>query len=188
MSRFRCNHIPANCKRCGECCRFKPASSLTKDEEKSILIAIFRGTGFIYPYGLATPGLSIQSYEIGKLEKLAKLKGTKLNLRPNKVLHDMKRNLTIVFDWLLACGECPFLKDGKECTIYDERFDICRLFPDIGQKLPEVEKRHSVAAELIKSGEIVMPSADNYPELCALALNSEMVNFDDFIEIHDFED
>jgi Fe-S-cluster containining protein len=188
MSRFKCDHVQDSCKRCGECCRFKPAKSLTKEEEKSILIAIFRGTGFIYPYGLATPGLAIQSYEKGKLETLAHLKGIKLNLRPNKVLHDAKRNLTIVFDWVLACDECPFLKDGQECIIYEERFDICRLFPDIGGKLQEVEKRHSVVAELIKSGELVMPSADNYPELCALALNSEMVNFDEFVEINDFED
>ena len=186
MSRFQCDHNPTSCKRCAECCRFHPAGSLTKEEESDILIAIFRNTGFIYPYGLANPGLTIQSYEVGKLETLARHKGMKPNLRPNKVLHDAKRHLTIVFDWLLACDQCPFLADGKDCTIYDERFDICRLFPDIGQKLPEVEKRHAVAAELIKSGEIEMPSADSYPELCALALGSEMVNFDSFVRIDGF--
>jgi Fe-S-cluster containining protein len=188
MTRFACGSKAANCKRCAECCRFKPASSLTKEEEKSLLIAIFGKTGFIYPYGLAIPGLAIQSYEVRKLARLAALNGVKLSLKPNKVLHDVKRNLTIVFDWLLACEACPFLKDGKDCMIYAERFDICRLFPDIGQKLPEVEKRHSVAAELIRSGELEMPSAESYPELCALALSSELINFDDFVEIRDFED
>jgi Fe-S-cluster containining protein len=188
MARFACDRKPGSCTRCGECCRFEPAKSLTPPEEESILSAIFRQTGFIYPYGLAAPGLDIQSYEYHRFQALSALKGIKIELRPKKVLYDAKRKLTIVFDWLLPCTECPFLKNKKECLIYEDRFDICRLFPSIEQKLPEVEKRHQVAAELIKSGELVMPSGERYSELCGLALSADKVNFDDFVEIKEFED
>lgn len=188
MTRFSCDNKPGSCTRCGGCCRFTPAKSLTPEEEESILSMIFRQTGFIYPYGLAAPGLDIQSYEYQKFQALSAAKGIKIRLRPKKVIYDLKRKLTIVFDWLLPCTECPFLKEGKECLIYEDRFDICRLFPDIGQKLPDVEKRHDVAAELIRSGELEMPSAERYSELCGLALGAEMVNFDDFVEIKEFDD
>lgn len=188
MARFRCGKIPEKCSRCGECCRFEVAKSLTKEEEESVLTAIFRKTGFIYPYGLSSPGLDIQSYEYGRIQKLAEEKGINLELRPKKVIYDAKRQLTIVFDWLLPCTECPFLQKKNGCSIYSERPDICKLFPDIGQKIAEVEKRHSVALELIKEGVIVMPQADSYAELVRLAQNSELTNFDDFVEIRDFED
>jgi len=200
MTRFACDTKPGKCTRCAECCRFEPAKSLTPGEEESILSSIFRQTGFIYPYGLATPGLDIQSYEYHKFQALSLVKGINIELRPKKVLYDAKRQLTIVFDWLLPCSKCPFLKEGLgtqeskgrkecgECLIYEDRFEICRLFPDIGQKLPEVEKRHQVAAELIKSGIIEMPSGERYSELCGLALSAEKVNFDDFVEIRDYDD
>lgn len=196
MTRFACDRKPGNCTRCGECCRFEPAKSLTPAEEESVLAAIFRQTGFIYPYGLAAPGLDIQSYEYHKFQAMSAVKKIKIGLRPKKVLYDAKRNLTIVFDWLLPCTECPFLKDGgkkeskncKECIVYEDRFDICRLFPMTDQKLPEVEKRHQVAAELISQGIIEMPAGERYSELCGQALSAELVNFDDFVEIKEFED
>ena len=183
MPKFKCKKVPGKCVRCGGCCRFGSAKSLTEEEEEKILTALFRSTGFIYPYGLFSPGLDIQSYEYSRFQRIASENGVKLELRPKKALYDTKRQLTIVFDWLLPCTECPFLRKKTECLIYDERFEICRLFPSTGQKLPEVEKRHAVVAELIKSGEIVMPSADNYQELVKLALASELINFDDFVEI-----
>lgn len=188
MERFECGHNPDRCTRCGECCRFKPAKSLTPAEEESVLAAIFRQTGFIYPFGLASPGLGIQSYEYHKFQALSAAKGITIPLRPKKVLYDEKRNLTIVFDWLLPCSACPFLEGKNECQIYEDRFDICRLFPKTDEKLPEVEKRHQVAAELIRSGEIKMPSAERYSELCSLALSADQVNFDDFVEIREYDD
>lgn len=188
MSRFRCGHVAGNCTRCAECCKFEAASSLTEKEEESILISIFRKTGFIYPHGLSNPGLDIQSYEYERFLRLAEAKGLKIELQPKKVLYDTKRQLTIVFDWLLPCKVCPFLKEDKGCSIYQERFDICRLFPEIEKDLPEVEKRHAVASQLIQQGEIIMPSAESYPALVKLALLSEAINFDSLVEIKEFED
>ena len=188
MSRFACDKTPGKCTRCGECCRFEAPKALTREEEEAVLTAIFQKTGFIYPYGLCSPGLDIQSYEYHKIQKLAQDKGVNLELRPKKVLYDTKRQLTIVFDWLLPCSECPFLKQKNECLIYEERPDLCRLFPDTGEKIAEVEKRHSVVPELIKQQVIVMPQANSYPELVLLAKSSELINFDDFVQIKDFED
>ncbi len=197
MAKFACEKRPGFCTRCGECCRFEAPKSLSPAEEEAILSAIFRQTGFIYPYGLSTPGLDIQSYEYQKFQALSTAKGIRIELRPKKALYDAKRKLTIVFDWLLPCTECPFLKEGKdandakgcrECIIYEDRFDICRLFPETGNKLPEVEKRHEVAAELVKSCVIEMPSGERYSDLCGLALGAELVNFDDFVEIRDYDE
>jgi Fe-S-cluster containining protein len=188
MSRFACSSTPGRCTRCAECCRFEAPRSLTKEEEETVLIAIFQKTGFIYPYGLSTAGLDIQSYEYSKLQNLATEKGINLELRPKKVLYDTKRQLTIVFDWLLPCAECPFLDARNVCLIYPDRPDLCRLFPDTSGKIAEVEKRHSIVPELIKQEVIAMPQANSYPELTLLAKSSELINFDDFVEIKDFED
>ena len=188
MSRFACGKISGECTRCGGCCRFEAPKSLTEEEEETVLTAIFQKTGFIYPYGLSSPGLDIQSYEYTKIQRLAQDKGVNLELRPKKVLYDTKRQLTIVFDWLLPCTECPFLINKNECSIYPERPDLCKLFPDTGEKIAEVEKRHSIVPELIKQEVIVMPQANSYSELVLLAKSSELINFDDFVEIKDIDD
>ena len=36
-----------------------------------------------------------------------------------------------VWDWFVDHEVCPFLKGDNECTIYEYRPEICRMFPEI---------------------------------------------------------
>jgi Fe-S-cluster containining protein len=67
-------------------------------------------------------GLPLFDFEKERALKIAKQLGLKLDIRPTEIV-DGKTVLYGMFS-----EPCPFLKDNK-CSIYDERFLICRQFP-----------------------------------------------------------
>jgi Fe-S-cluster containining protein len=72
-------------------------------------------------------GLPLFDFEVEKLRK--EYRGEyKLNIRPTEIFLDKKSGKRFAVLYGLFNEPCIFLKDNK-CTIYNERFLICRAFP-----------------------------------------------------------
>jgi Fe-S-cluster containining protein len=179
MSRFRCDKHAEGCVRCAECCRFGSRITLTATQEKLIKKRLFEETGFLYLYPFTRFGIGIQSYEYEKAKDLARKYGIKLKMLPKKVVYDKKSKKIIVFDWFLDHKACPFLKGRNECLIYEERFELCRLFPETDKKLLKVEERLKRLNKLISDEKIIIYKNKRYDKLIILAKKAEMVNFED---------
>lgn len=182
MPKFGCGKQADRCVRCAECCRFRGKIDLTPSQEKLIKERLFEGTGFLYFYPFSRFGLGIQGYEYANALKLARKLGIRLKILPKKVVYDKKTKKTIVFDWFMDHKVCPFLKNKNECTVYAERFELCRLFPETAKKAPKTEERLKKLDRLISEGVIVVPKNKRYEELIRLAKKAEMVNFEDYLQ------
>ncbi len=73
-------------------------------------------------------GLPLFEFEKKKAEEIALQRGIILDIRPTEVFLDKLSGNRFAVLYGLFQEPCPFLKDNK-CTIYDERFMICRQFP-----------------------------------------------------------
>ena len=60
----------------------------------------------------------------------AKEKGINVEILPNKLIYDKKKDNVYVFDYYLNHGKCPFYQH-KECTIYEDRPLACKKYPRI---------------------------------------------------------
>ncbi len=136
---------------------------------------LFEKTGFVYLHGFDKIG--VQSYEYEKAKRLAE-QVVDLDLKPKKVIFDENTGKTIVFDWCIDHDVCPFLKDNL-CSIYEDRFDICKAFPDYSKKIDKVEELWEKSQELIRRG--VIRLSDSYEEALEKAKKGKLVNFVDFL-------
>ena len=182
MPEFRCTRKPGSCVRCGSCCRFEGKLNLSDTELCRIRYAFFQKTRLIYLSSIEDMGLPVQTYEYEQLRKHAESLGLKINLIPGKCVYDLHTGKTIVFDWLLECRVCPFLSGTNSCIIYDDRFDICRLFPDTQKNIPDVDIRFEKLQELISKGKIQLPEDMPYEEQIELARSAPRINFEEFLD------
>jgi len=101
---------------------------LHPEDERILKEKIYKSKGIIYLYPFSQFGLPFKPDEVKKFEKIAKEKKVKCSFRPLKVV--IKDGKPIAIDYFLDMDACPFLVDNK-CTIYENRFSVCRAFPDI---------------------------------------------------------
>ncbi|MBP7708415.1 YkgJ family cysteine cluster protein [Candidatus Pacearchaeota archaeon] len=73
-------------------------------------------------------GLPLFEFEKKKAKEIALRKGIAINILPTEVFLDKKSGQRFAVLYGLFQEPCPFLKDNQ-CSIYDERFMICRQFP-----------------------------------------------------------
>jgi len=126
MHEYECKRT-LECKRCGDCCRFRPPKSFSDKEDHDIRQAMYEKTGIIYIYPLERFTISITSKEKETMERKAEELNIKLVIRPKKLM--IKDGKIAVLDWFLDHEHCPFLKDDNVCQIYEDRPLICKVFP-----------------------------------------------------------
>ncbi len=107
------------CNRCGCCCR--GIKRKFPGEPHKIL---FR-TG-----GSENIGLPLFEWEMEKLKEEAEKRGSEISIKPLQYFYDKKAEKAVIVTWHLDHSTCPFLGDN-DCTIYENRPGVCRMFPVI---------------------------------------------------------
>lgn len=125
MSRFKCNQKENSCVQCGDCCRRYPME-LDPQDEVLIREKIYETKGVVYPYPFKEFGLPFKPDEVERFKEIAKKKNVVANFKPLKVI--IKDGKPVIIDYFLDADACPFLINNS-CTIYEDRFSVCRAFP-----------------------------------------------------------
>jgi Fe-S-cluster containining protein len=73
-------------------------------------------------------GLPLFEFEKKRAEEMALKRGIKLNIGPTEVFRDLKSGKKFAVLYGLFQEPCPFLVDNR-CSVYEERFMICKQFP-----------------------------------------------------------
>ena len=111
---------------CGDCCRRFP-SNINAEEEAFLRHEIYKKKGIIYLYPFRIFGIPFKPYELPRFKKMAEERGLTFDFKPLKVV--IQNKTPVIIDYFLDMDACPFLKDNK-CTVYEQRFEICKAFPD----------------------------------------------------------
>lgn len=101
-----------------------------KDEE-AIKVQVYRRTRVLYLYPLNRYTISLSHEEKARLERIGKERNVPITILPKKVIYDAVNDKARVWDWFVDHEVCPFLRGDNECTIYEDRPEICRMFPEI---------------------------------------------------------
>ncbi len=118
-----------HCVRTGECCHIREDISLSAAEEKSIKAQVYRTLGVIYLYPMKRYTISLTENEKDWMEAEAKKRNLKFKVLPKRVFYDEASNKAFVYDWFVDHDVCPFLRNGNDCSIYQNRPLICKDFP-----------------------------------------------------------
>ncbi|MBI4145742.1 YkgJ family cysteine cluster protein [Candidatus Woesearchaeota archaeon] len=162
MSKFPCQDGEP-CNRCGGCCHIRENFRMDVQDEQSVKQKVYARTRVLYLYPMNRYTISLSNEEKQRLERLAKERGLKLSILPKKVIYDAVGDKAFVWDWFVDHEVCPFLKGDNECTIYEHRPEICRMFPEVkNEQLFEIQ-------QFVKD----IPAADvPYAELIKRASNA----------------
>jgi Fe-S-cluster containining protein len=118
-----------HCVRTGECCRIREAIAIDPAEELELKQHVYATSGVVYLYPFARYTISLSHPEAQWMKAEAKRRGLTFKVLPKKVLYDAARDIAVVFDWFVDHDVCPFLEGGNNCTVYDNRPQICKDFP-----------------------------------------------------------
>lgn len=121
------------CTVCGDCCT-----------GFSVVIDPWVEDGIVHMVREGSVGVEVWPWEARLLIPEAQASGKDLILLPSNVILDKMRDTAIALSYFVANESCPFL-EGKECTIYKERPNVCRYFPlvlgssglDLSDRCPE---------------------------------------------------
>ena len=122
--KYKCG-LKGPCKKCGNCCRFRPIK-IEFDEEK-VKREFYYATGFLYLFSFTRMTITLLPWEVKILKNEAKKRGISIKILPKKFV--LKNNEAVPIDYFLDHDVCPFLSKNL-CTIYEKRPLICRCFPD----------------------------------------------------------
>lgn len=100
-------------------------------DELKIKRKVYERTRVLYLFPMNRYTISLSHGEKARLERIAKERGVQISILPKKVIYDAKNDKAVVWDWFVDHDICPFLKGDNECTIYEDRPEICRMFPEI---------------------------------------------------------
>lgn len=114
------------CRNCGRCCR-----DFDTDDESNRKAGFFVGPVF----RLNPINLPFFDWEVPFIEEELKKISSERKIVPSQLVFDIIHGETIVVDYSLDDGVCPFLVGGK-CGIYEKRPIVCRQYPLI-HDLPE---------------------------------------------------
>ncbi|MBW3021782.1 YkgJ family cysteine cluster protein [Candidatus Woesearchaeota archaeon] len=126
MSRFKCNKS-GECLRCTGCCHFRENAVLTDEEDYQLRKQMWEQKSILYLFPFHKYTISLTKNEKETLEKKAKEKNIKIKIIPKKIMLD-KNLKPVVLDWCVDADVCPFL-EGNECSIYEDRPEVCKTFP-----------------------------------------------------------
>lgn len=115
-----------HCSRCGDCCRRHP-SDISPEEEAFLRRDIYEKKGIIYLYPFRTFGIPFKPYELPRFRKMANERGLDFDFKPLKII--IQNGTPVIIDYFLDMDACPFLSNNQ-CTVYEDRFEICKAFPD----------------------------------------------------------
>lgn len=130
MAKFVCQEGQP-CNRCGGCCKIRENFRMDVKDEHHIKEQVYRRTRVLYLYPLNRYTISLSHEEKARLERIGKERNVPINILPKKVIYDAVNDKAQVWDWFVDHNVCPFLKGDNECTIYEDRPEICRMFPEI---------------------------------------------------------
>jgi Fe-S-cluster containining protein len=109
------------CKKCSHCC-----STIQLDLEAQGLFPGYFNSAYILH--CCKPSLTLFDWEAKEMNEIAEKEGINFKLMPYKLVYDTKTKTTIIMQYAVVHDVCPFLK-FSQCSIYDKRPLICRLFP-----------------------------------------------------------
>ncbi|MBS3148072.1 YkgJ family cysteine cluster protein [Candidatus Woesearchaeota archaeon] len=130
MAKFPCQNGEP-CNRCGGCCKIRENFRMDVVDELTIKQKVYARTRVIYLYPMNRYTISLSHEEKARLERIAKERSVSISILPKKVIYDAVNDKAVVWDWFVDHDICPFLKGDNECTIYEDRPEICRMFPEI---------------------------------------------------------
>ncbi len=116
-----------NCIKCGECCS-NIRGRIDGDEKEFIESNFFGKMPIVQLVPVDKMSLSLWGWEADKLVERAKELGIDAEIKPFRVVFDLKENKSIVISYFLDHDNCPFLKDN-ECLCYEDRPLVCKQFP-----------------------------------------------------------
>ena len=117
-----------DCCRCGRCCTNLRTLSMESGNQKLI---------FRVPENDKI-GLPLWQWEADNIRKIVGEQGIEVNIEPLQFFYDMKSEKAVIISWHLNHDSCVFYKPG-ECTIYEKRPHVCRMFPLISSGIFEFD-------------------------------------------------
>ena|SRR3989344_6158777 len=162
MAKFPCQDGEP-CNRCGGCCNIRENFRMALADEALIKQQVYKRVCVIYLYPLNKYTISLTYDEARRLDRIAKKKGINISILPKKVIYDAKNDNAVVWDWFVDHEICPFLLGKNECSIYSNRPEICRMFPEI---------KNEQLFDIKKSSANIMPADEPYDLLVEKAKNS----------------
>jgi len=117
-----------DCCRCGRCCT--NIRTLSKEAKEQKLV-------FCVPENDKI-GLPLWPWEADAIRKIAGERGIETKIEPLQFFYDKKSERAVIISWHLNHDSCVFYKPD-ECTIYEKRPHVCRMFPLIGSGIFEFD-------------------------------------------------
>src|SRR3989338_4816746 len=140
MSKFVCQDGEP-CNRCGGCWHIRENFHMEVEDDISIKEQVYRRLCVLYLYPFNRYTISLTYEEAERLKRIAAARHITLAILPKKVLYDAEQDKAIVWDWFVDHETCPFLEGTNQCTIYEHRPEICRMFPEIkNEQLFDIKK------------------------------------------------
>src|SRR3989344_2421971 len=159
MSKFVCQDGEP-CNRCGGCCHIRENFHMEVEDDIGIKEQVYRRLCVLYLYPFNRYTISLTHEEAERLKGIAAARNTTISILPKKVIYDAAKDKAIVWDWFVDHEFCPFLEGANKCTIYDQRPEICRMFPEI---------KNEQLFEINRATQGMMPATLQYNELVLLA-------------------
>ena len=140
MAKFVCQEGQP-CNRCGGCCHIRENFHMEVADDLRIKEQVYRRLCVLYLYPFNKYTISLTHEEAQRSQRIAKERSITLSILPKKVIYDAAKDKAIVWDWFVDHEVCPFLEGTNQCTIYEDRPEICRMFPEIkNEQLFEIKK------------------------------------------------
>ena len=73
-------------------------------------------------------GLPLWQWETEQLQRIADERNINVIIEPLQFFFDKKSQRAVIVSWHLNHGSCVFYRHG-ECTVYENRPHVCRMFP-----------------------------------------------------------
>lgn len=158
MVKFACQNGEP-CNRCGKCCHIRENFHLEIADDIEIKKQVYKRLCVLYLYPFNKYTISITHEEAKRLKDIAEKRKIKLAILPKKVIYDASRDEAKVYDWFVDHEICPFLQDKNECTIYEDRPEICRMFPKIKKMFENYKKEQTFSNSSFRKN-----NSDNEPK------------------------
>jgi Fe-S-cluster containining protein len=116
------------CIQCGECCSH--IRGMISEEEKEFLKKNAYGKlPLVQLFPIEKMSFPLFDFEAKRFKQWQVEVNVDAKIMPSRVIFDLNSNKSIIVNYYMDYGSCPFLNDNK-CLIYDKkRAFICRLFP-----------------------------------------------------------
>lgn len=108
---------PFECTECGDCCR-----------RFEVVIDPWVEEGIVHMVRDGSIGVEVWPWEARELITSSMAGDLGLVLLPSNIIVDSMRKRAVALSYFIANEDCPF-QEGKLCTIYTKRPNVCRYFP-----------------------------------------------------------